>query len=386
VAIQPQQSSATPAVSPSPSEDSPSPFEAIGEISRETRIPSPTLEPQLRHCFALENVPVPFLFNFISLESRTLVDTFGYSSIAPEPLPILSSSPPTSSNQRSWDYPGERGGELHPLSPFMTNLNHIHTAMDYGMRAFRTGSSSSSNLPNPSFLGDLNSNNFNVPSQGSLLDSMSGDVLRDSHSPESTSLPDPTRRRLSELVMQLTNIYITLPKGHPARAASVKIKDADKFFTVSNFHTFANTYFHHFYPHCPIIHRSSFNLKTAPLNLILVVCLAGALYSSLQEAIIMAQGLLDVAEEYIFQDPHFEQLATGNFSGEASQACASVQSAVMITMIQNWEGNEAARRRVRTERFGGIVSVCLAPPMILINTTKANKANICTHRVLDHYV
>lgn len=243
------------------------------------------------------------------------------------------------------------------------------------------------NAPNLSFLDDLNSNRLPLNGQGMLLDSNSGEVFRDSpDSSHSSSLPDPTRRRLNELVMQLTDIYITLPKGHAARAPSVRMKEADKFFTVLNFHVFTQTYFHHFYPHCPVIHRPSFNSSTAAHGLILVVCLAGAFYSSLQDSITMARSLLDLAEEFIFQNPCFQQNSRSKFSGEAledsTEVLETLQAALTITILQNWEGNEAARRRIRTHRFGALVSVC-SPPAILFSFS-ANRKLLWLIRWLDN--
>lgn len=140
------------------------------------------------------------------------------------------------------------------------------------------------------------------------------------------------------------------------------MESIDSFFTVSNLRTFSQTYFHHFYPHCPIFHRPSFDLKTLSLRLILVIYLAGALYSSLEDAILMARSFLDLAEEYVFRNPYFEQLGKRHCRKEPMQDCEShlqaVQAEVSITFLQNWEGNDPARRRIRMERFSSIVSVC----------------------------
>lgn len=201
------------------------------------------------------------------------------------------------------------------------------------------------------------------PGQGSLLDATSTEgTTRDRLDP--SSLPDLTKRQLSKIIMQLTDLYITLPKGHHARAPGVQIKDTGKFLSLSNLKLFTQTYFHHFYPNCPIIHRATFDPRTASPRLILAVCLAGASYSSLQDVSTWEQSILDLAEEYVFRNPFFEGFSRGKFNGDKNPEnfnahLEAMQAAIIITFLQNWEGNEPARHRIRTERFGLIVSVCL---------------------------
>lgn len=198
--------------------------------------------------------------------------------------------------------------------------------------------------------------------QGSFLNITSTEgISRDRL--DSGPLPDPAKRQLGKIIVQLTDLYITLPKGHHARAPGVQIKDTDKFLTVSNLKLFIQTYFHHFYPHCPIIHRTTFNPKTTSLRLILAICLAGASYSSLQDVLTWEQSILDLAEEYVFRNPYLDGLSKGKFNSDANPDnynahLQAMQAALIIIFLQNWEGNEPARRRIRTQRFGTIVSVC----------------------------
>jgi hypothetical protein len=111
--------------------------------------------------------------------------------------------------------------------------------------------------------------------------------------------------------------------------------------------------------------------------------LAGALYSSLPEAIATAQSLLDLAEEYVFRNACLQEFSKGKGSPDQIQDCdaklEAIQSAVVITFLQNWEGNEAARRRGRTERFNTIISVFTplpeTPSFLRKGVTKA-----------DHYI
>lgn len=180
-------------------------------------------------------------------------------------------------------------------------------------------------------------------------------------SSNSTQASDPLKRRLKELVMELMDIYISLPKDHYARFPDVRMKDAGTFFTMSNFHLFSQTFFHHFHPHCPLLHKPSFDPNSAPLHLLLVVCLGGALYSSLSDAISIANSLLDLAEELIFRNFYLERHNKGHLpneqAGNSIPHLQDIQAALSISFLQNWEGNRAARHRIRVDRFPGIVSV-----------------------------
>lgn len=178
---------------------------------------------------------------------------------------------------------------------------------------------------------------------------------------DTTQVSDPLKHRLKELVMELMDIYISLPKEHYARIPDVRMKYADTFFTVTNFYLYAQTFFHHFHPHCPLIHRSSFDPNTASLHLLLIVCLAGALYSSLGDSICVANSLLDLAEEFIFRNLYHEQQNKGHLPngqvGDSTAHLQAIQAAISISFLQNWEGNRTARHRIRVDRFAGIVSV-----------------------------
>lgn len=183
-------------------------------------------------------------------------------------------------------------------------------------------------------------------------------------------LPDPApgnpmSRRVYEVVVQLTNTYITLPKGHFAKVPSTKIAQADSFFTLSNVQAFTQTYFHHFHPHFSVIHRPSFDSTKASTRLLLAVCLAGSLYSSVPHNVARCKSFLDLAEEHIFADIALRRLAKGAKRRETDgtrlqdpDACLEVlQAGLVIVLLQNWEGSKAAQRRARLDRLQQLVSV-----------------------------
>ncbi|KAF2796691.1 hypothetical protein K505DRAFT_157248 [Melanomma pulvis-pyrius CBS 109.77] len=306
--------------------------------------------------FMLEKMPIPFLMNFVTSESRSLPETFGYSNVAPEPLPKLL-SPGANARRSSWlltegatmPVPTYSGGasnnsildELPIMSDILSQRPHI-SAME----------------PQASY-GGVPTYENPPPRDSHPADGISHSLELMEHPSIPSDASISTNTRISELVMQLASIYITLPKGHPARASNVRMEDIDEFLTTSKIRTVSQTYFHHFYSHLPILHRPSFNVETTSLRLVLVVYLGGALFSSLDDLIHMARSFLDLAEEYIFQDPFFEQLSKWDSQREPVQDCDSniqaVQAALNIIFLQNWEGNNQARRRIRAERFSSVV-------------------------------
>ncbi|KAH9207919.1 hypothetical protein DL95DRAFT_481807 [Leptodontidium sp. 2 PMI_412] len=322
--------------------------------------------------FPLEKVSMPFLVNLVSPESQAFPDTFGYMSFPPEYYPKL--PPPATRKRRQTHSAIEEEGK--PIDVDINDLasHPMEAGVSPNTMAFNEFLSNNldNGQPNQQFLNKQPQQNllrsFQIGAQPNWRYSFSSDrSSRDASSKDGSELSGPTvviERRLNELIMRLTDLYINLPKGHHARASTVGIESAGLFFTKSNLRIFLQTYFHHFYPHCPLLHIPSFDFGTASISLLLVIYLAGAIYSSLQDELILAQNFFDLAEEYIFQDQLFGQLKRGNLdksaSHDSSNALQTMQAAVSIIFLQNWGGNDVARRRIRTERFNRLVSAVRA--------------------------
>lgn len=77
------------------------PAQEVVETSPESSIP-PFRGRARTITSSLEKMTVPFLVNFVSKESRSIVETFGYSNAAPEPLPLeLPSQSPLQTTEAS---------------------------------------------------------------------------------------------------------------------------------------------------------------------------------------------------------------------------------------------------------------------------------------------
>lgn len=120
------QGSSTADASPYPSEASPSLLDESADIAGDEPSPVTAHMPHVP-MFTLGSMPVPFLLNFVSLETRTFVDTFGYSSMAPEPLPKIPIA--DSLNRQTWDFSMNPGGEFHSqLRLFRVDLTVFHSS------------------------------------------------------------------------------------------------------------------------------------------------------------------------------------------------------------------------------------------------------------------
>ncbi|KAJ4345200.1 uncharacterized protein N0V89_011329 [Didymosphaeria variabile] len=292
--------------------------------------------------FSLHATPGPHLSDLVSSDSAGFVDIFGYSSTPPKPL-------------------------VEPAMP--SSLRGAHLADPDSLLVSERASNSPLGGPIVSTYRDM-SPVFGVfrqdvmPANNEVL----GRNMR-LNEPHAQSVESV---RIYELVTQLTNTFITLPKGHHAKASSSRIDQADTFFTVSNVTSFIQTYFHHFHPHFTIIHRPSFDLKTVSPRLLVAVCLAGSLYMSTLHDIGRGKSFLDLAEEFIFRDTLLRRAARGrpfnegtnNVANDSAVACASslqtMQAALIIVLLQNWEGNLAAQRRARSDGVQQLISLARA--------------------------
>lgn len=170
-----------------------------------------------------------------------------------------------------------------------------------------------------------------------------------------------TEHNFRKAVAQLTQASAFLPLGQAGSTEDANLDYALALFTVPSAKILLQTYFHHFHPHCPIIHRAMFERRTPSLPLLLVLCLAGAMYSSMHDTIMMARNLLDLVEEYVFRNPDFEAINKAHKPDDMIRNSVvyeqAIQAALSIIILQNFEGNLAARQRVRKHRLSDLVSV-----------------------------
>lgn len=139
-------------------------------------------------------------------------------------------------------------------------------------------------------------------------------------------------------------------------------KDAGvEFFNPVNLDRFLLYYWSRWAFNCPIIHKPSLELGNIRVELLLAMVLTGALTSPDLQDRQGARSWLDVVEEIIFRHPflsgHMEPSVDNDSVTLSREKLTMLQSALFISVMQNWEGTESAQNRTRQHRFSSVVFV-----------------------------
>ncbi|KAI0850816.1 hypothetical protein F5Y00DRAFT_232137 [Daldinia vernicosa] len=146
--------------------------------------------------------------------------------------------------------------------------------------------------------------------------------------------------------------------AHPANINFSQITSAaNNLFSIEEMPKLLAIFWERWYPHCPIVHRSSFNLAFAHPLLITAMILLGAVMSPFPHHREQGRLLLDSAENAIFSSKIFDCEGYKDVDEvHNSGAVATFQAAYFICIMQKWEGNEVAKQRIRRHRFTALVS------------------------------
>jgi Fungal specific transcription factor domain len=138
---------------------------------------------------------------------------------------------------------------------------------------------------------------------------------------------------------------------------------------------FIDIFFANFYVHFPFIHRPSFNPLTVSLPLLFAVLIIGAAMSREKESENMACHMFDILEYYCFQrsifttaahtDPMTQDLWVSIEQLEQMQACYCVM------ILQEWEGSNEAKKRMRNVRAEALSKVRIRP-LISVTFVRVN--------------
>jgi hypothetical protein len=138
-----------------------------------------------------------------------------------------------------------------------------------------------------------------------------------------------------------------------------------RFFSPPNLRRFIDIYWDDWHPHCPIIHRPSFDIAKVPAALITTMALMGAALSPHATDLEMAREWFQPADEIAFhdcQDYRKNGLSEAELSEEESWVSReskpyALQAAFLICCLQNWEGDARAKTRIRRRRYIDLVDV-----------------------------
>lgn len=131
-----------------------------------------------------------------------------------------------------------------------------------------------------------------------------------------------------------------------------------RFFCPPNIKRFLRLFWDEWYPHCPIIHKPTFDALKAPSVLLVPMVLMGAFMSPDAQDAVLANEWVTFGEENVFSDHIFSAEAVEkSISANDIAPLKMIQAAYIMCILLNWEGNDVAKRRVRHYRLATLVSV-----------------------------
>ena len=133
-----------------------------------------------------------------------------------------------------------------------------------------------------------------------------------------------------------------------------------EFFASNNLHRLIVSYWAFWHPNCPIVHKPTFSITTAPAALVATMVLIGAVLSPVEADRESALVWLDFVEEWVFSSGSFNDDPLPfdpqdmNSPGLQDRLDA-LRAAYCAILLQTWEGTEEAKRRARRSRYTDII-------------------------------
>ena len=143
----------------------------------------------------------------------------------------------------------------------------------------------------------------------------------------------------------------------PPEQSSAEDGQLLEFFGPAKLRTFLDLFWAGWYPHCPIIHKPTFDALKAPCALVASMAMIGACMS-LGEDRARAHNLLDTLEAAVFEHALFQDEFLDVENNEL--LLQILQAGHLVCVLQNWEGNDKGKKRARQQRFTSLVAV--SPP------------------------
>ncbi|KAH8816618.1 hypothetical protein F5884DRAFT_776811 [Xylogone sp. PMI_703] len=130
-----------------------------------------------------------------------------------------------------------------------------------------------------------------------------------------------------------------------------------QFLNPVNIERFLDLYWTRWHSNWPVIHKPTFDINNSPVLLLLVMALTGALMSSDPEDLENARKWLTPTERLVFRDPWLsgEDMSDTEKQYPDLQRLRLLQTAMLICILQIWEGTDTARRRIRQRRYNSVI-------------------------------
>jgi hypothetical protein len=170
--------------------------------------------------------------------------------------------------------------------------------------------------------------------------------------------PSKLSNQLTEITSELVETSKSMGLG--SDNPELDIMQLTAVFGVSNISAFISVFFHAFHWHLPIVHSPSFDPGTVSNPLLLAIFLAGAAYSTAMDDTTASSSswIIEVAEEYIFrQVSHLSIVPSPMEPANLLPTVQTLQSALIIEMLQFARDDLSTRRRIRIIRHPCLVSI-----------------------------
>lgn len=210
---------------------------------------------------------------------------------------------------------------------------------------------------------------------------------------------DPLHRTSLAIVNMLRNVSSTRYVGCIVDISwsSVFEDTCLQFFAPHHLRRFLHLFWALWYPNCPIIHRPSFGVEPISGMLFTTMVLIGACLSPHRTENEFAKLLLNCVEEGVFADKTVAQgslpggLDSKKQPGVDQTRLQGLQAMYLVCVLQNWDGAEEAKRRIRRHRYPAVITVSLSILPSLFSLAFANygkaarslQIHRATHRNLD---
>jgi hypothetical protein len=170
----------------------------------------------------------------------------------------------------------------------------------------------------------------------------------------------PSKKLWTRLKCEDARVYHDRDQ-YGSRRSSV---DADlDFFNPMNLDRFVHLYWERWHFNGPIVHKATFDINTASTEMIFAFALTGAFMSNDEADVTGARSWLDIVEELVFRHPLLsEHPVSPTCEGQSMslrERLELIQAALMISVLQNWEGSEVSRKRIRRSRFSSVIFVSM---------------------------
>ncbi|KAH7070776.1 hypothetical protein BKA63DRAFT_84233 [Paraphoma chrysanthemicola] len=166
----------------------------------------------------------------------------------------------------------------------------------------------------------------------------------------------------STAIWNVVQGYPLFSSSEPAGPHSQCIQDHShiEFFNPFNLERYLLLFWTRWSSHCLMIHRPSFDLDKTPSFMILIMALTGCLMSDSPRDTSNARKWLEVAEWTVFQQlkirSTFNRPCGGDLESNPQDTLRLLQSALLVCVVQHWEGLQDTKNRVRDELFPALVT------------------------------